>query len=122
MTVPRGGNSTKSYTTTNLVNHLSTKDLEVNVKYIERKANNEAQPPRETWKRSIEHHLLLKVPWDINDNKSQRVHKRIGEMLAVDCQSLSMVEDIGLTRVLQVLELRYKCLIRKYLIFTDRSR
>ena len=103
--MPRGGNSTKSYTTTNLVNHLSTKHLEVNVKYIKRKASKEAQPPRETRKRSIERQLSLKEtqeltrPWDINDNKSQCVHKRIGKMLAIDYQPLSMVEDNGFTRV-----------------------
>ena len=38
-------------------------------------------------------------------------------MLAVDCQPLSMVEDVGFKRVLQILEPRYKCPSRKY--FTD---
>ena len=38
-------------------------------------------------------------------------------MLAVDCQPLSMVEDIGFKRVLQTLEHRYKCPSRKY--YTD---
>ena len=33
---------------------------------------------------------LLKS-WDINDTRSQCVHKIIGDMLAVDCQLLSMV-------------------------------
>ena len=43
--------------------------------------------------------------------------KRIGEMFAVDCQPLSMVEDVGFKRVLQILEPHYKCPSRKY--FTD---
>ena len=38
-------------------------------------------------------------------------------MLAVDCQPLSMVEDVGFRRVQQILEPRYKCQSRKY--FTD---
>ena len=45
------------------------------------------------------------------------MHKRIGEMLAVDCQPLSMAEDVGFKRVLQSLEPCYKCPSRKY--FTD---
>ena len=78
---------------------------------------------KETCKRKIEQQLSLEEtqelskPWDINDAWSQRVHKRIGEMLAVDCQPLSMVEDVGFKRVLQILELHYKCPSRKY--FTD---
>ena len=121
--VPRGGNSTKLYTTTNLVNHLSTKHPEVNSQYVERKTSKEARPPRETRKRLIQHQLSLEETqeltklWDINDSKSQRVHKRIGEMIAVDCQPLSVVEDIEFTRVLQVLEPWYKFPSRKY--FTE---
>ena len=38
-------------------------------------------------------------------------------MLAVDCQPLSMVEDVGFIRVLQIMEPCYKCPSRKY--FTD---
>ena len=38
-------------------------------------------------------------------------------MLAVDCQPLSVVEDVGFKRVLQILEPCYKCPSRKY--FTD---
>jgi len=37
--VPRGGDSTKSFTTTNLVHHLTTKHPEIHAKYIERKGN-----------------------------------------------------------------------------------
>ena len=80
---------------------------------------------KEMRKSKIEQQLFLKEtqelskPWDINDARSQRVHKRIGNMLAVDCQLLSMVEDIGFKRVLQILEPCYKCPSRKY--FTDTN-
>lgn len=112
--VSRGGGSTKSYTTTNLVNHLA-KHPDVNKQYIECKSAQEATHIKETRKRKTEQQLSLKEtqqlskPWDINDDRSQRVHKRIGEMLAVDCQALSMVEDVGFKRMLQILEPRYKC-------------
>ena len=119
--VSRGGRSTKSYTTTNLVSHL-VKHPDVNKQYIERKSAQEP-PVRVTRKRKIEQQLSLEEtqelskPWDINDARSQRVHRRIGEMLAVDCQPLSVVEDVGFKRVLQILEPCYKCPSRKY--FTD---
>ena len=117
--VSRGGSSTKSYTTTNLVSHL-TKHPDINTHYSERKAAEETPPRKETCKRKIKHQLSiqeaqeLSKPWDINDTRSQHVHKRIGKMLAVDCQPLWMVEDVGFKRVLQVLEPHYKCPSRKY--------
>ena len=120
--VSRGGGSTKSYTTTNLVSHLA-KHPDVNKQYSELKKSKETTPLKPTRKRRLEQQLSLEdtqelsKPWDINDARSQRVHKRIGEMLAVDCQPLSMVEDIGFKRVLQSLEPRYKCPSRKY--YTD---
>ena len=120
--VSRGGGCTKSYTTTNLVSHL-VKHPDINKQYIERKSVQEAPPMKETRKRKIEQQLSLEEtqellkPWDINDSRSQRVHKKIGEMLAIDCQPLSMLEDVGFKRVLQILEPRYKCPSRKY--FTD---
>ena len=42
MKVPRGDSSTKSYTTTNLIQHLSTKHVEIHKQYLERKVSSEA--------------------------------------------------------------------------------
>ena len=39
--VPRGGTTTKLFTTTNLIHHLMTKYLEVHTKYLERKAKSQ---------------------------------------------------------------------------------
>lgn len=39
--VPRGGATTKLFTTTNLVDHLTIKYPELHTKYIEKKANQE---------------------------------------------------------------------------------
>ena len=93
--VSRGGGSTKLYTTTNLVSHL-IKHPDVNKQYNERKSTKEAPPKKEMRKRKIEQQLSLveiqelTKPWDINDARSQRVHKRIGKMLAVDCQPFTV--------------------------------
>jgi len=52
--VPRGVDSTKSFTTTNLVHHLTTEHQEIHVKYVERKANKEPKQPKEIRKRLLE--------------------------------------------------------------------
>jgi len=118
--VARGGGTTKSFTTTNLVHHLQVNHTEVHKEYLERKANQEPRQPKETRKRSLQRQLsltetqeLTKV-WDINDHKAQRVHRRIGEMIAIDCQPLSVVDDFGFRQVLRTLEPRYNCPSRKY--------
>jgi len=73
--VPRGGSSMKSYTTTNLVYHLSVKHEEI---YIEKKANSgvTAKVPKEMRKRTLQQLSLeetedqMKI-WDINDSRAQ---------------------------------------------------
>ena len=88
------------------MSHL-VKHPDVNKQYNEQKSTQEARPVKETHKRKIEQQLSLQEtpelskPWDINDGRSQRMHKNIGKMLAVDCQPLSMVEDVGFKRVLR---------------------
>ena len=47
--------------------------------------------------------MLIKVQdltkvWDINNHRAQKVHCKVGEMLAIDCQPVSMVEDMSLDR------------------------
>ena len=54
--------------------------------------------------------------WDISDIRAQRVHKLVMEMIALDKQPFSLVENIGFVRLLQVLEPRYTLPSRKYLI------
>ena len=54
--VPRGGSSTKSLTTTNLLQHLFTKLIEIYKQYLERKPRSEAtaKEPKETRKRTLQ--------------------------------------------------------------------
>lgn len=53
--------------------------------------------------------------WDIGDSSAQRVHRRIGEMIAIDCQPFSVVEDVGFTRLLTQLEARYSLPSQRYI-------
>ena len=55
--------------------------------------------------------------WDISDVRAQAVHRKIGEMIALDDHPFSIVDDGGFVSLLKVLEPRYNIPSRKY--FTD---
>ena len=57
------------------------------------------------------------TPFDINHPRAQRIHQRIGEMIAVDSQSFLIVEDDGFSRLLKTLEPRYSLPSRRF--FTE---
>ena len=84
MKVPRGGSTTKSYSTTNLVNRLVKRHPEIHSKYQERKTEKEPKQPMETRKQELQRQLSLSEVqdqskgWDINDQTAQRVHRKIG--------------------------------------------
>ena len=54
--------------------------------------------------------------WDINDARAQRVHRLVIEMIALDNQPFSVIEDPGFIRLVSVLEPRYVIPSRKYLV------
>ena len=55
-------------------------------------------------------------PWDINDRRAQKVHRCIIQMIALDCQPFSIIEDPGFTQLLHELEPRYSLPSRKYFV------
>ena len=60
--------------------------------------------------------------WDINDPRAQRVHRLIGEMIAIDTQPFSIVENEGFTNLLKALEPRYSLPSRRYMTETVLPR
>ena len=42
--------------------------------------------------------------WGIHDARSECVHRKLGEMVTIDCQPYSIVEDIGFNRLVMTLE------------------
>lgn len=68
--------------------------------------------------KTLEETIALKKVWDINSEQAKTIHKCIGEMIAVDNQPLSIVEDLGFNRLLNKLKPNYKIPSRKY--FTDK--
>ena len=120
--VSRGGKDTKTYGTTNLSTHLRIKHPEL-FKEFEKKSEELklAAQAREGNLVAKKRQLSLQEcddrvrQWNINDDRSQRIHKQIGEMIALDCHPFSLVEDEGFTHLLRELEQRYSLPSRRYL-------
>ena len=118
----RGRNSTKVYNTTNLVNHLKSvhQDIheEYQVKYQRKQEQDKANKPVIITSKQLSlEEVQEKVRiWDINDARAQRVHRLVIEMIALDNQPFSVVEDPGFIRLVSVLEPRYVIPSRKYLV------
>ena len=56
--------------------------------------------------------------WDISDPRAQAVHFRIAEMIALDYQPFSLVDDVGFSRLIGALEPRYVMPSRRYITET----
>ena len=54
--------------------------------------------------------------WDIHDSCCERVHKKLGEMIALDCQPYSIVEDKGFRGFVAALEHCYDIPRQKFVV------
>ena len=117
--VSRGGKNSKTFNTTNIVNHLKVKHVNKDKKYeAEKAAEVETFKSQEL---SRKQQLLedccgstsLKK-WGIKSPCAQKVTKKIGRMIALDNDPFSLVEDVGFLRLMQQLEPRYSVPSRKY--------
>ena len=122
--VSRGGKTAKTFNTSNLIDHLR-KNHPVDFKdYEGKKKDQETNEKQSTeHRKSLRKQLTLVETearvqaWDINDPRAIQVHKKIGEMMALDFQPYSIVSDVGFTRLVKTLEPRYKLPSRRY--FTE---
>ena len=114
--VSRGGSNVKTFTTTNLVAHLRKHPTEYQQYLVEKSSaassSTEASRPKQLTLEETESRVRI---WDINDPRSVRITRRIAEMIAIDCQPISVVDDLGFVRVLQTAEPRYSIPSRKYI-------
>ena len=56
----------------------------------------------------------LQLPWDINDHCAKFIHIKITEMIALDCQPYSVVDDGGFKALVHPLELKYQIPSQRY--------
>ena len=102
-----GGDNTKGFNTSNLVQHLKSKHSEEYSVTLQLKQKKETERAS-TYKigkipgknMAGLHQLTLqrkddKSPWDINDSRAHSIHKKLGEMIAIDSQLISIVENPG---------------------------
>ena len=101
----------KTYNTNNLVSYLKTKHPELYKKFESQKAQEMEEPTTSTSTKPKQLTLFESGDrvhvWDINDPRAQRVHTLIGEMIAINTQPFSVMENEGFTNLLSVLEPRY---------------
>ena len=88
--VPRGGKNRKSYNTTNLIIHLKSDHRDHYKKFcddkesaVARRVSNKDQGLKQL---TIEGANDKTQQWGIHDARSERVHRKLGEMIATDCQ------------------------------------
>ena len=119
--VPRGGQSTKSFTTTNLIHHLKTKHNEEYARYNRLKANSDEKQKESSISEgmrlrqvSLQEAAELRKLWDINDSRAKKIHTKVGEMIAIDCQPVSVVDHEGFRSLISMLEPKYQIPSRKY--------
>ena len=44
---------------------------------------------------SLQETAELRKVWDINDSRAKRIHTKVREMIAIDCQPISIVDNEG---------------------------
>ena len=107
----------KTYGTTNLSIHLKTKHTELHAELEKKiKEAKEATVQKKESQLRPSHRQLSLVEcedkiqcWSINDYHAQSVHSRIGEMIALDRQSFSIVDNESFISLIKELEPRYIC-------------
>ena len=123
--ISRGGKSAKTYTTTNLKKHLhsrhQTQFKEFEQQEEAKAASEEASKQSGSGqgrasRRQVSLDLLVAKhqPFGFDHPKSREINRLVGELIAVDNQPFSIVDDIGFTRLIHHLEPRYKLPSRRY--------
>lgn len=117
--ISRGGIGKKA-TTTALHNHIKRKHSAVKLALPNSPdvmKRSEACP--ETSKPKEQQTLMACLEktklWDINYPKSVKIHYAIGELIALDNQPYSIVNDTGFNRLLNLLQPQYQLPSRKYI-------
>lgn len=123
--VSRGGTTGRTFNTSNLVNHLKKNHIDEYKKYVEsveaakaKDSSTDKQAKHQFRQLTMGETVDKGAKWDINDPRAQRIHTKIGEMIALDFQPFSIVEDAGFSRLLGSVESRYNIPSRRYITET----
>ena len=115
--ISRGGKQPKSFNTTNLRKHLEhTKGHEDKYKeYIEQEKKRQELLSGKGYKQvTLEALAEKRKPYAADHPRAKAITERIAEMMAVDLQPFSMVDDIGFCRFMGEVEPRYALPSRRH--------
>ena len=118
--ISRGGKTTKTFTTSNLVSHFEYKQIRVQwISGAKSKSTQESMIATLSHSRAKQLTLAESCDkiclWDINDRRAHNSHGWIGKMIAIDCQPLSIIDDQRFQSLVKALEPRYSMPSRCYI-------
>jgi len=111
--VSQGGKAAKSYNTTNLRKHLETKHPE-EYRRLEAKEQEASKAKGGVRQMMMAESIEKAQPYTFDHPRAREIHKHIGEMIAVDSEPFTLVDHIGFTRLMKLIEPRYKLPSDKY--------
>ena len=120
--VPRGGKDVKSYNTSNMRRHLETKHPE-EFSQLQAKEKEEKERGKTSSSLSIcgssDQPTIIESftktqPLAFDNPRAKAITRRIGEMIVLDSEPFTVVSHTGFSRLLKILEPRYKLPSEKY--------
>ena len=57
---------------------------------------------------SLQGSVEMRKIWDINDFRVKRIHSKVEEMIAIDCQPVSILDHVGFKSLVTTLEPKYQ--------------
>ena len=96
--ISRGGKTTKTFNTTNLVYYIRGTHAELHselLKKCDERMKEKASAPSSSRQLTLQESSDKARKWDINDPRAQHIHTRIAEMIALNYQPFLIVDDVG---------------------------
>ena len=105
----------KTFNMTNMVRHLKSKHINEFKKYQREQAGRIAEQKNNKKQLTLEGTEDCMKLWNFSDPRAQIITHHISEIVALDCQPLSMVEDTGFLRLMKEVEPQYAVPSRKHI-------
>lgn len=95
--ISHGGKGTATYNTSNLMKHLDKTHSEQWAAAKSVRSSKSSQPSQTAaGQLRIAAAFEAQTPWSFDDERSRRIHRVIGEMIAIDNESFHFVDRKGL--------------------------
>ena len=117
VSVSRGGKNPKTFGTTNLFKHLCLNHAS---EYTRLEASEKAREVENKDKASggvvqtLDDYVQKVTPFGLNHPTARKITRTVGEMIVLDNQPFSIVDDLGFKNLVRVLEPRYNLPSHRY--------